>query len=323
MLTHSGGATNTLSVDSAGTLSIGSASVATSTDLALKQNVLASYVESGANAFFINTQEGATPIPLYLAWDVGSYTNQTGFQLVGSATYGVYESLINLPSSGTMYLSVEFQAGTTNEVIFAANDSTQWSGHQSIKFTGLSSSWQTFTYNFSLYSNGKVNFHLLIVPPGSGLTQAAGNVKMRHLQLWTAVPNSVINRNLTVQGDITCTGAISCVSVTQTSDESIKQNIMPASLGQIMKAFEGVEVQTYERTDIDGPRIGFVAQDFVKALPSDYGNIVSKVYRDGIPLWSLDYARLVTILWGVCKRQEVDIAALANRVTALEARKRK
>jgi len=290
--------------------------------LAQKQDVLSSYSESGTNTYYIHTNETSAPIAIFLAWDVGSYTNQTGYQQV-SVGGGCYEVLSSLPTSGTAYLSVELQSGAANEVILSVNDTTTWTGHQATKITGLTTAWQTFTWSFQLYSGTLLAFHLGNVPSGSGLTQQNGDVKLRYLKIWAAVPSSVISRNLTVQGDVTCTGSITCVSVTQTSDESIKQNVAPASLLEIMKVFDAIDVKTYQRTDMPGNRIGFIAQDFVESLPEAFDNIVAKTYDGGVPLWSLDYARLATILWGVCKQQEIDIAVLANRISALEGGKRK
>ena len=46
--------------------------------------------------------------------------------------------------------------------------------------------------------------------------------------------------------------------------------------------------------------------------------------KDPIALKTLDYSRLVCILWGVCKnQQEHQIAALTARVTTLEAKQTK
>ena len=38
-------------------------------------------------------------------------------------------------------------------------------------------------------------------------------------------------------------------------------------------------------------------------------------YSTGNPLWGLDYARISTILWGVCKNQEERIKALETPTT--------
>ena len=78
----------------------------------------------------------------------------------------------------------------------------------------------------------------------------------------------------------------------------------------IQEIFDSFEVKQYQRTDVQGNRIGFIAQDFVNALPTEYDNITHMDYSTGNPLWGLDYARLTTILWGVCKNQEERIKAL-------------
>ena len=100
---------------------------------------------------------------------------------------------------------------------------------------------------------------------------------------------------------LTAVTTVTCVSVIQTSDESIKQNIVNCDLAVIQGVFDAVDVKQYERTDIEGNRIGFIAQDLVKALPIEYDNIAQMTYNTGNPLWGSDYARLTTILWGVCK----------------------
>ena len=84
---------------------------------------------------------------------------------------------------------------------------------------------------------------------------------------------------------------------------------------------------TYTRTDgVQGPRVGFIAQDVEAAIPVDskLKNIVHPIYSNKAPLLGLDYARLAsTVLWGVCKKQQAQIADLAVRVSALESKKSK
>ena len=83
---------------------------------------------------------------------------------------------------------------------------------------------------------------------------------------------------------------------------------------------------TYTRNDgVNGPRVGFVAQHLQAAIGEDskLQNIVMPVYTDGPPLLGLDYARLSVILWGVCKNQQAELAALTARVSALESKKSK
>ena len=71
-----------------------------------------------------------------------------------------------------------------------------------------------------------------------------------------------------------------------------------------------VDVKTYNRLDVPGPRIGFIAQDLQRALPAEFANIMGMQYGDQ-PLLALSYDRLVCVLWGAVK-------ALTARVDALE-----
>ena len=81
-------------------------------------------------------------------------------------------------------------------------------------------------------------------------------------------------------------------------------------------------MKTYKRSDVDGgSRVGFIAQDFQGALSdTPFQNIVHRVCNEE-PTSGLDYSRLSCILWGVCKRQKAELAALADRVIALESKK--
>ena len=124
-----------------------------------------------------------------------------------------------------------------------------------------------------------------------------------------------ISRDLTVQNNITC------VALTQTSDARIKENVTPACLDELQALFDNVEVVNYNRTDLPGSRIGFIAQDVQAAIHNDSKcqNLVNPIYTDEAPLLGLDYARLgSTVLWGICKRQQAQIADLTARVAALE-----
>ena len=129
-----------------------------------------------------------------------------------------------------------------------------------------------------------------------------------------------IARDLTVQNDITC------VSLTQTSDEAIKENVTPASLEELQAIFNSVEVKQYNRIDIPGDRVGFIAQDVQAAISADskFQNIVKGIYSDKAPLLGLDYSRLAsTVLWAVCKNQQAQITDLNARLKLLESKKKK
>ena len=94
---------------------------------------------------------------------------------------------------------------------------------------------------------------------------------------------------------------------------------MDADLDVIQSVFNSVEVKTYERMDVPGQRIGFVANHLVGALAeTNFDNIVQMTYNSENPLWGLDYARLTTILWGVCKNQQKQLDQIEARLAALE-----
>jgi len=109
----------------------------------------------------------------------------------------------------------------------------------------------------------------------------------------------------------------------QTSDRRIKADIEDASLDDLQAIFEAAEVKTYTRNDVPGKRLGFIAQDIQEELPEDIGNVVFMTYEEDQPLLALDYSRLVTVLWGVCKKQKQAIEALKLRLETLEGKKKK
>ena len=141
---------------------------------------------------------------------------------------------------------------------------------------------------------------------------------MRNLRIYATTSASVtLSRDLTVQNNITCVG------LTQTSDAQIKENIEPASLEELQAIFDSVEVKQYNRIDIPGDRVGFIAQDIQRAISVDskLQNIVNPIYSDKAPILGLDYARLGSVvLWGVCKNQQAMITDLTTRVAVLEGK---
>jgi len=119
-------------------------------------------------------------------------------------------------------------------------------------------------------------------------------------------------------------------TVTQNSDRQLKEDIRDADIQSITSVFDSVNVRTYRRNDYETTRtrIGFISQEVEAALPTEFQNIVGEYTKeeegkDPIALKTLDYSRLVCILWGVCKNQQAELAALTSRVTTLEANKRK
>ena len=77
---------------------------------------------------------------------------------------------------------------------------------------------------------------------------------------------------------------------------------------------ETVQAKTYTRNDQDNaPKIGFIAQDIEAACTGNFACLVGSTAgdEDTPPLKTLDYARLSSILWTVCRN-------LHSRLTALE-----
>ena len=119
-------------------------------------------------------------------------------------------------------------------------------------------------------------------------------------------------------------------TVTQNSDRQLKEDIRDADIHSIASVFDSMNVRTYKRNDYETTRtrIGFISQEVEAALPTEFRNIVGEYKKeeegkDPIALKTLDYSRLVCILWGVCKNQERQIEALTARVTTLETKQTK
>ena len=162
-----------------------------------------------------------------------------------------------------------------------------------------------------------MNLHAGIIPYLSSQTQATGTVLMRNLHVWRPVGGVAMSKQLAVTGNLEVTEAIECIAVHQKSDRALKEAIAPADRHQIQKVFDAVEVQTYQRIDLPGSRIGFIAQDMEQALEgTGFDNIVSRTI-DGKNHRTIDHSRLVTILWGVCKSQQKQIDELIVKVNSL------
>ena len=214
-------------------------------------------------------------------------------------------------------MSMELQSGTATNLVVNVNNLLTWAGAQSTNFTGLTSNWQTYTMQLNAVAAGQFSVYLGYVS-GTGFTQTSGTILLRNLQFFVPVSSASITAPLTT-GSITSSATVTAVSFTSTSDRSIKENIQDANLDTIQGVFDAIEVKQYERTDVSGKRIGFIANDFAAALPEEYGNIVQMTYDSGNPLFSLDYSRINCILYGVCKNQQAALAALTARVAALES----
>ena len=107
-------------------------------------------------------------------------------------------------------------------------------------------------------------------------------------------------------------GTITAAGYVSTSDESIKENIEDADTAAALAMLDAVSARTYQRTDIAGNRLGFVAQEVEALCPPEWANVVH-TQEDG--LLAIDYSRISCILWQCCKN-------LQSRIEALEANTR-
>ena len=70
-------------------------------------------------------------------------------------------------------------------------------------------------------------------------------------------------------------GNITCVSIAQTSDRRVKDDIQDADGTVMQDIFDAVSSKTYTRNDgVAGKRLGFIAQDVQEKLPEDWTNLV-------------------------------------------------
>ena len=106
------------------------------------------------------------------------------------------------------------------------------------------------------------------------------------------------------------------------SDARLKSDevVVPTdTLTSIFHAIETKEYDLHRGTDLDGEelpterRVGFIADDVQAAIDgTGWSNIVSSKMKNGEDYLTLDYSRIICILWG-------HIKVLTARVAALEA----
>ena len=91
------------------------------------------------------------------------------------------------------------------------------------------------------------------------------------------------------------------------------ENINEISCVNIIKA---VEPKSYIRNDISNAsrEIGFIAQDIKNQLNDDMLNLVKEIPDNTHgSIYAIDYSRLTTLLWGVCRN-------LIKRIEILESK---
>ena len=96
------------------------------------------------------------------------------------------------------------------------------------------------------------------------------------------------------------------------------KNVEDVDLNDCMNMLESINVKTYSRNDMEegNKRIGFIAQDVKAYLPEKFDNIigmnnvVDEKGENSKAIMTMDYARMVCVLWKIVQDQEDRIKAL-------------
>ena len=102
-------------------------------------------------------------------------------------------------------------------------------------------------------------------------------------------------------------------SFVSNSDITLKDNVTDIDNNECIRLLETISPKTYTRNDLNNEkRVGFISNEFDNELNDDMKNIIGSLKDDeGNHLTTtLDYARLTTILWGVCQQLNERIKAL-------------
>ena len=105
----------------------------------------------------------------------------------------------------------------------------------------------------------------------------------------------------TIDGNLVVTGVI-----LSSSDSRIKEDVQPINPELCVGIVKSIKPKSYKRTDqINNTQreIGFIAQDLLEILSGDMLNLVKEIPDDSFEsIYAVDYGRLTTLLWGVCKK---------------------
>ena len=106
-------------------------------------------------------------------------------------------------------------------------------------------------------------------------------------------------------------GAIVCVSLTQTSSRKVKKNIKPIEDAEKILELQAVSFD-YIDEDLGTDKRGFIAEDVAEVLP----NLVTPETEEHNA--TLDYMEMIPYLQAVIKEQDERIKALEDRLNKLE-----
>ena len=107
--------------------------------------------------------------------------------------------------------------------------------------------------------------------------------------------------------------------VVDTSDKTKKYDIKNIDIN-FTNIIKSIEPKTFKMIDekekgINKNHIGFVADDLVDVIPNEWENIVIE-NNDNVK--QLNYIKLNSLLWGVCREQQSKIEHLETRLFEVE-----
>ena len=151
-----------------------------------------------------------------------------------------------------------------------------------------------------LDSNNSTGFARLDVDSAGGCSLTAPGQQIS-LQNQAGTAPVVIETD----GDLTYNYGLNALS-----DARLKENIREADLEELQAIFDKAVPKCYDRRDVPHKsRLGFVAQDFEGA------GVTGSAHREDQELMTLDYSRLLAVLWGVCKKLQARVDALEKPKT--------
>ena len=123
--------------------------------------------------------------------------------------------------------------------------------------------------------------------------------------------------NLQMRTDINSTNDITCVAMTETSDERLKENIkvITTKCSNIVKKVK-VRKYTMKNDEKKITNIGFVAQEVKSAIPKEFQNIVN----ENNEYMSLNYGKMTTLLWKCVQEQMLRIDQLEEEIKELKGK---
>ena len=268
----------------------------------------------GASAVDLNTIGTGKPSPIYgrntqsFSPGVTGIMTQVELSLTVTSGNSYFPITIQvLDASGAVLMTTNSSFGTVGSaapLIFTFAVSVQLTAGQVYTLVVDPMSTTSFAWNNrnGFYYRTTMRAYGAAVANQPLFTMAGGFVGIN-----TATPNYPLDVN----------GAMRCISLTQTSDARLKQNVRPVghALAGVL-ALRGVRY-TFRRTEFPtkklpgGEQLGFLAQE----LENVYPELVS---TDTEGYKAVNYAQLVPVLVEALKEQQQQIEALKTQNAALQ-----